>query len=298
MSGQDTAAECRAPVTPNRQRARMVALVESAETGRAMGRGVRATAAEAGVASSTLYHWLGQKAGIDASPASRDYFVSPEGLALLHRIVTAAHLVFVQAGGCGADRVSEFLKLSELDRFVGASHGSQHRVMTRMTELLGTYADAERRRLGAAMAAKTIVVCEDETFHPETCLVAIDADSGLILVEQYSDRRDGATWTKALADALAGLPATGVQVVGDAAQGRIAQARHGRTVRTVHLQRQQIVAADAYRPGRVEVGDDPAFEFEGAVGGIVRGARVRLALLVPALVHMRRGQARHPLHRS
>ena len=133
MSGQDTAAECRAPVTPNRQRARMVALVESAETGRAMGRGVRATAAEAGVASSTLYHWLGQKAGIDASPASRDYFVSPEGLALLHRIVTAAHLVFVQAGGCGADRVSEFLKLSDLDRFVGASHGSQHRVMTRMT---------------------------------------------------------------------------------------------------------------------------------------------------------------------
>ncbi len=227
MSGQDTAAECRAPVTPNRQRARMVALVESAETGRAMGRGVRATAAEAGVASSTLYHWLGQKAGIDASPASRDYFVSPEGLALLHRIVTAAHLVFVQAGGCGADRVGEFLELSELDRFIAASHGSQHRVMTRMTELLGSYADAERRRLGAAMSPKTIVVCEDETFHPETCLVAIDADSGLILVEQYSDRRDGATWTKALADALAGLPVTVVQVVGDEAKGLIAHARDG-----------------------------------------------------------------------
>ncbi|MBK6767597.1 MAG: hypothetical protein IPG72_00880 [Ardenticatenales bacterium] len=179
------------------------------------------------MASSTLYHWLGQKAGIDASPASRDYFVSPEGLALLHRIVTAAHLVFVQAGGCGADRVGEFLELSELDRFVGASHGSQYRVMTRMTELLGAYADAERRRLGAAMAPRMIVVCEDETFHPETCLVAIDADSGLILVEQYSDRRDGATWTKALADALTGLPVTVVQVVGDEAKGLIAHARDG-----------------------------------------------------------------------
>lgn len=205
----------------------MVALVESAETGRAMGRGVRATAAEAGVASSTLYHWLGRKAAINASPATRDYFVSPEGLAMLHRIVTAAHLVFVQAGGCGADRVGEFLELSELDRFIAASHGSQHRVMTRMTELLGVYADAERRRLGAAMAPMTIVVCEDETFHPETCLVAIDAASGLILVEQYSDRRDGATWTKALADALAGLPVSVVQVVGDEAKGLIAHARDG-----------------------------------------------------------------------
>lgn len=192
-----------------------------------MGRSVRATAAESGVAASTLYHWLARKEAVDASPAVRDFFGSPDGLAVVHRIVTAVHLVFIQAGGCGVDRMGEFLELSLLDRFVGASHGSQHQVMTRMTELLGEYADAEHERLGAAMAPKQIVLCEDETFHPETCLVAMDADSGLILVEQYSQHRDGTTWTKVVADALVGLPVSVVQVVGDEAKGLIAHARDG-----------------------------------------------------------------------
>lgn len=227
MDRQDTAAESTAPVAPKRDRARVVALVQRAEVGRAMGCGVRATAAAVEVPRSTMYHWLARKESIDASPAVRDFFVSPEGLALLHEIVTAAHLAFVQAGGCGADRVGEFLKLCPLGRFVGASHGSQQQFMTRMTTLLGEYADAQRLGLGATMAPKLIVVCEDETFHPGICLVAIDAASGLILVEHYSDLRDASTWTKALTDGLAGLPVTVVQVVGDEAKGLIAHARAG-----------------------------------------------------------------------
>jgi len=216
-----------APMAPKRDRARVVELVHQAAVGQRQGRSVGVAAAESGVARSTLYHWLAGKEAIVASPAVRDFFVSPEGLAMLHRIVAAAHLAFVQAGGCGADRVGEFLELSRLDRFVGASHGSQHAVMAQMTELLGEYADAERQRLGATMAPRDLVVCEDETFHPETCLVAIDAASGLILVEQYSPQRDGATWTKTLAHAIAGLPVSVVQVVGDEAKGLIAHARDG-----------------------------------------------------------------------
>jgi hypothetical protein len=208
-------------------RLKRVQVVWAAGVGRALGRPVSLTAAEADVPTSTAYRWLAAKEAIDAPAVERDFYLSPEGLAALHRIVTAAHLVFVQAGGCGVDRVSEFLRLSHLDRFVAPSHGSQQAVAARMAALLGEYADQEWTRLGATMPPRRIVVCEDETFHPAICLVAIDAESGLILVECYSERRDGATWTQALAEALAGLPVEVVRVVGDEAKGLIAHARSG-----------------------------------------------------------------------
>lgn len=265
MADQDTVAPMAAPVAPKRNRARVVELVHRAAVGQRQGRSVGVTAAESGVARSTLYHWLARKEAIEASPAVRDFFVSPDGLAMLHRIVTAAQLVFVQAGGCGADRVGEFLELSQLGRFVGASHGSQHAVMTQMTTLLGEYADAERQRLGATMVPRNIVVCEDETFHPETCLVAIDAASGLIVLEHYSERRDGVTWTKALAGALAGLPVTVVQVVGDEAKGLIAHARDGLGVGHApdlfHVQRDLFKATSRPLAARL---DRPQEELEAA----------------------------------
>jgi hypothetical protein len=210
-----------------RDRLKLVQVVHRAVVGRALKRGVRTTAAEEQVPASTAYRWLAQKEAIDAPAVERDFFYCPEGLEVLQRIMTAAHLVFVQAEGCGADRVGEFLNLSRLDRFVAPSHGSQQAVAVQMSTLLGQYAEAEFERLGASMPPRRIVVCEDETFHPKICLVAIDAESGLILVEEYSERRDGATWTRALAEALAGLPVEVVRVVGDEAKGLIAHARTG-----------------------------------------------------------------------
>jgi hypothetical protein len=66
------------------------------------------------------------------------------------------------------------------------------------------------------MPPRAIVVCEDETFHPQgMCLVAIDAESGMILLESYAERRVGETWTARLEDALADLPVRVIAVVGD-----------------------------------------------------------------------------------
>lgn len=36
------------------------------------------------------------------------------------------------------------------------------------------------------MPKKMIMLCEDETFHPEICLVAIEPVSNFILVERYA----------------------------------------------------------------------------------------------------------------
>ena len=54
----------------------------------------------------------------------------------------------------------------------------------------------------------------------------------------------------------------------------LAQAGDGAAQRAVHLQGEELVAIDADGPGRVDLRDDAAFEFEGAVGGVVGGALV------------------------
>lgn len=74
----------------------------------------RQFALEAGVARTTLQYWLARKDALDADPAVIAFFESPEGLAVLHRIVGAAHMAFTQVGPCGIRLVSMFLELVTL----------------------------------------------------------------------------------------------------------------------------------------------------------------------------------------
>jgi hypothetical protein len=83
----------------------------------------------------------------------------------------------------------------------------------------------ERLRLAQTMPEKKISVCEDETFHPEICLVAIEPVSDFILVEQYAKQRDAETWNQALKQALEGLPVEVIQSTSDEAKGILAHVR-------------------------------------------------------------------------
>lgn len=87
-----------------------------------------------------------------------------------------------------------------------------------MNETIIAFEKEERQRLSCKMPPKIISICEDETFHPETCLVAIEPFSNFILVEKYADDRKTETWNKAVESALKHLPVKIVQVVSD--QGR------------------------------------------------------------------------------
>jgi hypothetical protein len=78
------------------------------------------------------------------------------------------------------------------------------------------------------MAARDIALVADEHFHAgQPCLVAIEPASNFILVERYADRRDGATWTAAVAGALDGLPLTVALLTSDQAKGLICCANDG-----------------------------------------------------------------------
>lgn len=168
---------------------------------------------------------LSRKATIDADPEVIAFFESPVGLAFLHRLMIAAHFVFTQAGPCGIRPICRFLELSKLDRFVAASYGSQQQVSRKMEAEIGDFGKRERSRLAAGMAAKKISICEDETFHPETCLVAIEPVSGFILLEKYAAHRDAETWNEAIEQATQGLAVEVIQSCSDEAGGILRHVR-------------------------------------------------------------------------
>lgn len=179
----------------------------------------RQLAQELGIPRSTLQHWLKRKERIDAEPEVVAFFESAVGVAFLHRLVLAAHFVMTLLGPCGIRLVCLFLELSGLDQFVAACYGAQQKVSVAMEEAVVAFGQEEKERLAAGMVSKQITICEDETFHPKVCLVAIEPVSNFILLEQYADNRKAKTWTKTLDAATEGLPIEIVQSTSDEGRG-------------------------------------------------------------------------------
>ena len=136
------------------------------------------------VPRTTLQYWLTRQDAIETSPAVVAFFESPDGVAFLHRLLLAAHFVMTLLGPCGIRLVCVFLALTGLDRFVAASYGPQQHVSVAMEEAVVAFGQEEGPRLAEGMPPQKMTVCQDETFHPETCLVAIEPVSNFILLEQ------------------------------------------------------------------------------------------------------------------
>ena len=142
---------------------------------------------------------------------------TPAGTRWLHQLVVVMHLIITLRAGAGVRLVCEFLELSGLSAVVGAAYGSQYALTVQVQEGLAQRAQAQRSVLATGMPPRAVTVCEDETFHPEICLVAIEPVSNFILLEQYAPDRTAATWTQALATAVEGLPVTVIQGTSDEA---------------------------------------------------------------------------------
>jgi hypothetical protein len=179
------------------------------------------------VPQSTLQHWLRRKDGIDADPKVIEFFESPEGVAFLHRLVLGAHFVMTLLGPCGVRLVCTFLEITGLDQFVASSYGAQRKVSVEVERASIEYGEAEEKRLSAEMKPKQITVAEDETFHPQTCLVAIEPVSNYILLEKYAEDRKADTWTEALTGALGDKPISVIQSTSDEGLGICSHAKNG-----------------------------------------------------------------------
>jgi uncharacterized protein DUF6399 len=193
---------------------------------KAQGTSQRQAAKVLAVPRSTLQAWRAYQESLDACPAVVAFFHSGPGLAFLHRLVLAIHLVCTEVGACGIRLVCLLLKITGLNRFVGASYGAQPQVNRRVEEAIVAYRHEESARLAREMPAKDIPVAQDETFTGGLCLVGIEAGSNYIVLEQAAQARDQDTWNALMEQALAGLNCKVIQSTSDEAPGLLAYVAH------------------------------------------------------------------------
>jgi len=134
----------------------------------------------------------------------------------------ALHVVFVEIGACGIRLVCLFLQMTGLNRFVGASYGTQQQVNRRVEEAIVAYRRDESLRLAHEMPPKDITLTQDETFTGGLCLVGMDPVSNYIFLEQVAQARDQDTWQALLEQALSGLNCRVIQSTSDEAPGLLA----------------------------------------------------------------------------
>jgi hypothetical protein len=178
------------------------------------------------VPRSTLQAWHSWHDTLDICPEVAQFFRSGPGLAFLHRLVLALHLVCVEVGACGIRLVCLLLQLTGLDRFVAASYGAQQQVNRQVEQAIVDYRQAETARLAKDMPRKTISVTQDETFTGGLCLVATEPVSNFIILEQLSQTRDQDVWNELMAPALAQLNCEVIQSTSDEAPGLLADVEH------------------------------------------------------------------------
>jgi hypothetical protein len=155
---------------------------------------------------------------LDICPDVPQFFQRGPGLAFLHRLAMAFHLVCVEVGAFGIRSVCLFLNLTGLDRFVSASNGAQQQVIRRVEASMIAYRQDETARLAKDMPRKAITVTQDETFTSGLCLVTMDPESNFIILEQLAQARDQVSWHALMAPVLAQLNCQVIQSTSDEAR--------------------------------------------------------------------------------
>ena len=180
------------------------------------------------VPRSTLRAWRQQKqqllehSGLPIQVV--EFFESSAGLSFLHQMLAAMHLIFGEVNNAGIRSICTFLEITGLHHFVAASYGSQQAAAEEIGNQIAQFGKEEDQRLADQMQPRDISVTEDETFHPQCCLVGIEPVSNFILLEQYAEQRDAATWDRCMDERLTGLPVTVLQVTSDEAKALIRHA--------------------------------------------------------------------------
>jgi hypothetical protein len=181
----------------------------------------RSFACENHIPHSTFNDWL-SAAPSDLPPRFLHFFRSSDGSAFLRRLVLSSLLVFHHQNSCGLRPITDFLKLLQLDSFVGCSYGALYDLDQSLQDDILQFAQEQRSALAPKMPQKDIAILADEHFHSDRpCLVALEPLSGFLLLETYADNRSCETWCSALQEATKDLPVTIVALGSDQAAALI-----------------------------------------------------------------------------
>jgi len=207
----DTASQTRPPADNSNRWKRDTAVAQLCDFESVQQQGIsqRQFARDQQIPRTTLQGWRARKHAIEAPTALVDFFESPEGLALLHRMTLAAHLVMTLMGNCGIRLVSRFFELAGLTPFLANSYGAQHALNAQVHRQVRDFGAHQRQQLATKMPHRKVALCADETFPTGgLCLVAIEPVSNFILLESYEEKRDVDTWNRVIDDGIDGLNLT------------------------------------------------------------------------------------------
>ena len=193
---------------------------------RIQGLSEREVAKKLNVPRTTVPAWRVWHDSLDICPHVAEFFQSGPGLAFLHRLVIAFHMVCVEVGACGIRLVCLFLHLTGLDRVVAASYGAQQQVNIQIEQAIVDYDQTETPRLAKDMPPKDLSVTQDETFTGGLCLITMDPESNFIILEQPAQARDQVSWNAWMAPALAQFNCRVIQSTSDEASGLWAYVEH------------------------------------------------------------------------
>ena len=181
----------------------------------------RAVAKQLSIPKSTARERVARFKFLDVGSKTFEFFTSEEGISVLQRLVDSLILFVHEVAGCGLRIAESVLRASGLDRFAASSPSYLGNRAVRMEGLILTYGKLERTRLSLSMPLRVITMLEDETWLRKMHLVAMDAVSGYIVVEQPAERRDGESWGSAVAKGLEGFNVKVVQVTSDEGKGLV-----------------------------------------------------------------------------
>ena len=150
------------------------------------------------VPRTTMRSWRRQEGEEKLCPELSEFLSGHAGKQFLQRIVMAAYQTLHYGSG-GIRGLQEFLHLSKLSGFIAASEGALQEFSCRCEEYIVSFANMEEDRLANGMRYRKVTAVLDEMFrgrHP--CLVAIEAVSGYILLEKFTEDRTAKRWKEEL----------------------------------------------------------------------------------------------------
>jgi hypothetical protein len=176
---------------------------------------------------TTLQHWKERLENIDENDDVVAFFTSPAGVEFLHRLLLSIHFTTSFLGAGGVRLVCEFLELSGIANFAGSSYGTQRKVSKEIEKEICRFEKKEEERLSSGMEQKQICIAQDETYHENPCLVAMEPVSNYILLEKYAKDRQAETWNEQMSEAMNGKPVEIVQSTSDEGRGIISHVKKG-----------------------------------------------------------------------
>lgn len=147
-----------------------------------------------GISQTSVWRHQRSRQSIATTPVA-EFWSSAAGMVYLIRVVVAVFYVFGIKHGVGAESLSEFFRMIELDNHLATSPSALRSFKAELIELIGQYGSEQLATLDLP-THKEVIVGADETFFDMPILVFMELASGYIFFEIAKATRSFESWSE------------------------------------------------------------------------------------------------------